>query len=234
MSAVRLAFAVAAAIGAGALVSGCGGNKPAFCAYVDAERSTSDLRQTYMADLERRARDAAAAGRRIRILVGTGAPLTESLVRVAAFDDLTSPEQQPDRDARLADLVAQAEDDAIDADLGIGSPSRGSSIAAGMTQLAVNGACAKGTLVAYTDGLQTVTISVYRDDIESVAGRADLVQRLRAAGAVADLGGADVEMPFGGLVKAGSILGASRKPALDDLFREWTSESGGGSFTWGH
>lgn len=219
-------------LAAGALAAGCGGGEAdrALCGYVDAAGSTVEIRPDYLDELRDRASQAAEDGRTLRVVVGTGAPLVESSVLTESFSDVTGLEKLPQRDARLTALLGDLAQQVADAEDGLYARADGSAIAAGLTLLARGGACE--TVVAYTDGLETVDINVYTEDILTAQGRAELVDRLRGLDRVPDLRGTPVEFPFGGTVPQGSELSKKRQAALGDWWAAWT-KAAGGKLRWG-
>lgn len=222
-------ISMAAALLAAGVLAGCGENQRSFCAYVDAEGSTVRARPEYFDQLSMKVAQVAEAGRNVRVVVGTGAPLTEATVITADFAELTGLEQQPARNADRAELMSRIDEQTATTEANT-EDTPGSAIAAGMSLVARNGQC--GELVAYTDGLETADLDVYSDDLLTEDGRAALIDRLKQADRIPQLDGASVEMPFGGYLPQGSNLSKERQAALTELWAAW-AKAAGGNLTWG-
>ena len=210
--------------------TGCGDDPvPTACVGLDATNPAID--SGYLDELRARLDEAARDERDIRVLLFRGDPLSEGRVIQASFHGLASPELQVKRRQAVNRVSAGVEDQLEDIRVGIAANADGSAVVDAIKLLTTSRQVCS-TLDLYSDGLERVRFSVYDDPIGSPADRDRIATRLRREGALPNLKGLVVRMPYGGYVMGSSRLERARKAALEPL---WTAvvERSGGKLEWG-
>jgi hypothetical protein len=158
------------------------------------------------------------------VVVLTGAPRVESIVRSEDFSGLTGEEKQGERSRAVRSFVGQISAEAKQSALGQQNPSEGSGIVDGIDLLADGGKC--DSVLALSDGLETAAFHTEHAGLDDPAARQRLVRHLRARGLIPELDGAPLSLPLGGVLPQGTNIPEETLAGLRSFWQLYAEAAG--------
>jgi hypothetical protein len=216
-------IALAATLTAIALAAcGSGGSLRRLCVVDDASESTQYVEPNYENWLSTNVTAVANDGGTVDVVVVTGRPLSQSQPMTQNFSSDTGQENSATREADVSSFLDEVQSAVSAAQTGSSDPTMGSGIIEGLNLYAGKGCT---SLAALTDGYENEAVNIYKQNILTPSGRAELIGRLEREHLTPDFRGVELALPFGGYEPQGSSLSQARVAALPAFWDSYASHS---------